>query len=172
MIIYIRHAHDEHPSSKYSHKSDIPLNDKGKKMAFKISQKLIKKYGVPDLILLSPLYRTRQTATIFSHVINQLTGKNPQMYIDPRLSKYFTESQQKNPKVRKDTKKFPLPIHESKDDVMNRVIHHLNDICKSTDKNIWCITHAIILKYIAKHKCIDIPPHIEFLQTLVVNNDS
>jgi broad specificity phosphatase PhoE len=90
------------------------------------------------------MYRTQQTANI----INEMLPKSVDIVHDLRVSKYFTSKQRLNPKLREETKKYNPVLIETKEDVKFRVNAHLNDLKKS-NKNIWCITHGIVIHYVA-----------------------
>ncbi len=162
MLIYIRHAEDADGS--YDTKHDGKLTPDGKKATEKLAKRLIKKYGYPDIIYCSPLYRTRQTAKI----IQDITPHKVEVLVDMRLSKYFTTSQKNNPRVRRDTGKYHPQYYETKEDVKKRSRLQLKRMKKHREKyNIWCITHAIVFKYICAIQGQDYHGDIPFLEYTV-----
>jgi len=164
-IIYLRHGED----TRSTHKYDEKLTEAGKEGARNLAKKLIETYGIPDAIYCSPFYRTRQTRRQMLKVINEYTDKKIKNITDPRLSRYFTSSQERNPDIRRDTRKKKAPIHESWNDFKRRVKKQLRDMEKKDKYNvIWCIGHTLIIKYVARFKDIDRSDHIKYLDTVVI----
>lgn len=159
-LLFIRHSEDDSDYPKYSH--DLPITKDGIKMTKKLTQKLINKHGVPDVIYCSPFKRCRSTVEIMIRTINTCVP----IKIDTRLSKYYTESQQQNPNARPETQKYNPPTIETKEDVSRRSKNILTELRK-TDLNVWCITHAIVVNNICK-LIGNSNRYIEFLQVVKV----
>lgn len=85
MRIYIRHGHKTHRNGKtvadgtYQH--DPEITEQGKEEARKLAMNLIKRYGVPTIIVCSPFLRCRQTANELAKSVNS--------YVNSRFSKAY-----------------------------------------------------------------------------------
>ena len=163
-IIYIRHGEDKRGDYKYDEK----LTSRGKRDAKKVAKELIDTYGIPDAIYCSPFYRTRQTRHQMLKVIGEHTDREIVKVTDHRLSRYFTDSEKKNPDIRSDTRKKKVPIYESWDDFKERVYEHVDEMENSDHEVIWCIGHTLIIKHVAKYKNIKRSSHIEYLDKVVL----
>ena len=164
-IIYLRHGEDTRSNYKYDEK----LTPEGKVGAKKLAKELIDKYGIPDAIYCSPFYRTRQTRRQMLKVISKITNKRIKNVTDPRLGRYFTTSQERNPDIRRDTWKKKAEIHESWDDFKRRVKKQLREMeRKNKYKVIWCIGHTLIIKHVARFKRIKRSSHIKYLDTVII----
>lgn len=160
MRVFLRHGDD---GKKPEH--DPELIKEGRKHAEKLAPKLVKKYGMPELILVSPFQRTIQTAKAMANEIN-FKGR---LVIDNRLSRYFNSSEQKKPKITKETLAYDPPIKESKKEFRKRVDKHIKIITDKYLKNVWVITHALVLKRVAKHFKVKIPDTLDFLEYFSVS---
>ncbi len=170
VIIYLRHGKDMKSGYKYDQKLTPEGKDKSRSMA----KTLIEKYGVPDAIYCSPFYRTRQTRRQMLKVIskfnsNNNTDKKIKNITDPRLSRFFTKRQTKNPDIRRDTRRKKAPIYERWNQFKRRVKSQVEDMEKKDKYDvIWCIGHTLIIKEVAKIKNIDRPRHIDYLDTIIL----
>jgi broad specificity phosphatase PhoE len=162
-IIYIRHADD----IESTHRHDARITKKGKQRAKKMAQKLLSKYGLPSFILCSPFKRARSTAG----VMRQQLPKDCPLYIDRNLSRYFCSREKCEPSLYATTGKYDTPIYESKSGFHRRIDKHLSMIQQKgwhrSHKIVWCITHALVYKYIALRSQVKIPSHIPFLDYFV-----
>lgn len=190
MIIYIRHSHDEYDDA--THRHDHQITPLGKEKARRMGKKLIEKYGLPNLIYCSPFKRTRQTLKYMlkdNIPVVPATGSAPlgsllrppgdrtetvqppktRVKYDANLSRYFNRQEQEDPSIFAETEKLDIPIKETKNEFKLRVDEHINEITSlHNDKQIiWCITHTLVLKRVAKHYNIDIPKHLEFMEYFV-----
>ncbi|ARF10386.1 histidine phosphatase superfamily branch 1 [Hokovirus HKV1] len=158
--IIIRHAHDDNPYYKHSH--DKKITSLGKSLAYKLGDKLVNKYGYPDIIFCSPFTRTIQT----TKKIKKSIDKKIKIIIDNRLSRYFTHKEKKHPDVYTKTIKKDIPIYETYDEFKKRCDSFINDInyYKKKKYNIWIITHVLVLKRITKKFRIKIHKHIDYLE--------
>jgi len=193
MIIYLRHANDSDDNDKknrHNYKHDNHITKKGKEDAKEMTHKLIEKYGYPTKIYYSPFLRCRETLTVMmKELLYKKTGyihdfclhctsvndydNIVNLVCDSNLSRYFTKSDRKKPRVSKSTLRFGIPIHEKKTGLYERLDNHIKFIKKEDSKEtIWCITHAVIYKKIADKFKIETPDHIEFLEYFIVNNDT
>lgn len=163
MQIIMRHGND---NKKSKYKQDNSLNlEKSINISdiIKITQQLIYTYGYPDKIYCSPFYRTIQTAKIMQSQFN----KKIKIYIDPKLSRFFTQKEQLNPSIRKKTFDYNPPIYEDKNNFYNR-IDKLNEKLVHRKKNYWYITHYLVIKRLAFHHNVTIPTHMPFLYVMPI----
>lgn len=170
VVIFIRHADDGIQSPKYSH--DPKITKQGNKKAQKMALELIERYGCPDIIFCSPFRRTIQT----SKSMKKLCNSHTKIYVDNNLSRYFCSREKKDPQVDPGTSKYSCPIYESWSDFENRIEDHLKMLKKEEfakrDEVVWCITHALVYKHVAKVYGITIPAHIPFMHHIVLHEHS
>lgn len=166
MLVYIRHSDDDHSPNNYVH--DKSIDKEGKTNAKRKARKWMQKYGKPDIILCSPFRRTLETARI----IRNTCGKNVPLYIDNNLSRYFCSSEKRNPQINPLTSQYDIPIFECKEDFEERIEKHLDFVQEYQHKkhitNIWCITHALVYKHIAKIYDNHLPKSIPFLHHFIL----
>ncbi len=158
MVVYIRHANDNDHHTKYKH--DPHITKEGIHNAKKMVHNLISKYGRPTEIYFSPFRRCIDTMRVMMHVLKK---EKIRLVCDVSLSRYFTKSDKKDPKVSKKTLQYKVPIYESKKEFHKRVERHVSEMSKKSN-NIWCITHALVYKNIAKNLNVQTNPRIEFLE--------
>ena len=164
MIIYIRHGEDEEKDYKY----DESLTHYGKKSSRKLAHKLIDQYGIPDAIYYSPFYRTRQTLREMLIAIDEHTDQRIEKVCDPRLSRFFTKQQKRNPDIRSDTKRRGPPLDEEWEEFKLRVKDQIEEI-ENEEGIVWCITHTLVLSRVIKIKGLDHGYKIPYLDTIVLN---
>jgi len=167
MIIYLRHSHDEYDDA--THRHDHQITTMGKEKARQIGKKLIVKYGLPNIVYCSPFKRTRQT---LKYMLKDHEHNTIKVKYDPNLSRYFNKNEQEDPSVFNDTDKFDIPVQENKRQFKERVNNHIKEITEVAEKDIiiWCITHTLVLKKVAKHHGITIPKHLEFMQSFILSS--
>lgn len=165
VVIYIRHSNDSKRNQESSilHRDDLKITPEGRKLARKMGKRLIKMYGHPDIIYLSPFMRAKETlkemAKNFEH--------KPKIYYDNRLSRYFSSREKKDPSCFTETFNHDIPIYENWDEFKMRVQKNLvsmrdNGHIKSR-KIVWCITHALPFIQISRICRIRIPKDIPFM---------
>lgn len=169
MLIYIRHGHDEDPDPTYRH--DNKLSSKGHKQVKDKVRELIKLYGIPDMILISPFRRTKETASVMKKYISkEYPNSKTKSYYDSRLSRYFTSKERRDPDISPATDDKVIPIDEGNKEFRRRVKKHVKEISKSKYKKkiIWCVTHTLVIKRVAEIFETSVPDHFEFLETIVI----
>lgn len=170
MIIYIRHGNDDGSDPTFAH--DPRITEDGRKKARKTAFELVKDYGSPKIIFCSPFKRTIQTAKI----MKKMCGANTEIYIDPNLSRYFCTREKCDPQLYPETERYDTPIYESWNGFERRVNKHLDMIEKNKFKLrsaiIWCITHALVYKHIARTYQVEIPNYIPFMHSFFINANS
>jgi hypothetical protein len=168
MQIFLRHGNDN-KKCKYLHDNSLNLEKSANTSdILKLTKYLIATYGYPKKIYCSPFYRAIQTAQIMQTQLNGLKN-NVKIYIDPKLSRFFSPREQNNPSVRQRTYKYNPPIYETRYDFYDRV-DKLNDKLNYRTGTTWYITHYLIIKRIANHHNVVIPDHMPFLYTMPITN--
>lgn len=168
-IIYIRHGSDE----RQNHKYDEELTREGKEEAKKIAKKLIEEYGLPDVIYYSPFYRTRQTRKAMMHTIKKYVkdeSELPVLKLEPRLGRFFTKKQSKNPDIRNSTSQKGAIIYETWNEFETRVTQQYEEIKQTKDIIIWNITHTLVLLQISFLSQIERNKHVNYLDYCVVKS--
>lgn len=169
-VIFIRHGDDNDDDPTYTH--DPKITDNGKKKARSTSFELVQKYGSPKIIFCSPFRRTIQTAKM----MKKMCGAKTKIYIDKNLSRYFCAREKVNPQIGPGTGKYDTPIYESWKGFEYRVDKHLEMIKKNyfnqKDEVIWCITHALVYKHVARTYTITIPSYIPFMHYFVFDKQA
>lgn len=172
-IIYMRHSHDEYDDA--THRHDHQITDLGKEKAIKVGKKLIDKYGVPNIIYCSPFKRTKQT---MKYMLKNCDNKdNIEVIFDTNLSRFFSKKEQDDPSIFKDTGN--VPTKETSKDFNERVDTHIENVKKmvqnvgpgnpgSKPKIIWCITHTLILKRVARYYEISLPRRLNFMENFTI----
>ena len=154
-IYVIRHGQtDWNVERKLQGRTDIELNETGKQQA-KQAKKEIEKYNI-DLILCSPLKRTKETA----HIIAE--NKNIEIiYRDELLERNFGELEGKQPwkeplfandEFYNYTKNIEMKNVETVRELCDRVWGLLDEIEeKYSDKNVLLVTHGGTSRAIAAY---------------------
>lgn len=157
VLIFVRHSDDESVDCSQIH--DCQLVKNGWRLARNVGKKLIDKYGIPDIIYVSPFRRTIQTME------GMLNGRSTEIIEDKRLCRYFNGSSKYSPKVDPKTMKKNIPIKESFDEFEKRVKNFSRFISTSSpDKVIWIITHVLVYKRLIKTS----RGHIPFMDYRVI----
>lgn len=168
-IIYIRHGKDQ----KGRHEHDEKLTKEGKKEILKFTEEMIEKYGIPDIIYYSPFHRTSHTAKYMLKKIKKIKdkqgiNKKVSLKVEPRLGRFFTGKERKNPDIRESTQYKGAIINEEWEEFQERVNKHFKSFEKSKYNNIWNITHSLVILQVARLKNIERNPRVEYLDTLVL----
>lgn len=171
-VIYIRHSDDEESNPKHRH--DHRISSEGKELAKKITEKLIRKFGEPDLIVATPMKRGKDTVKEMGKLIK---NKNPQVIFDTNISRYFSRAEQDDPSIFQDTGKTGIPIIESWQDFRKRVATHVRFIKDSNFLNekytVYVITHSLVLKEVARIFNIErkIPRRFKFMYYFYIKSE-
>ena len=163
MCIILRHGNDE-CKTNYKHDPHLKHCNHCKNDIIITTEELIKKYGYPNKIYCSPFTRVRETVDLM-HKVFKKRHVHVDIIIEPKLSRYFTSAEKKNPGVRHNTLKYNPPIYESSDAFKNRV----NQIeYKLKHQNVWVITHYLVMRQIALNNHIHLPNRMPFLYSMVI----
>lgn len=163
-VIYIRHGNDEEHSSKY--KNDPQLVKEHLPDITNLSKYLIDKYGMPDIVCVSPMSRAIETCEQMQKLFHKT-----QIRICPDLSRFFTSSESTHLAPR--TFQLRVPLRESKKEFTRRIHDHI-DLCffkkfyQRKRPIVWCITHALVMKRVANKFNKRLRKHIKFLDYFVV----
>jgi broad specificity phosphatase PhoE len=161
-ILYIRHGEDK----KSKHKYDEKLTEEGIDEVEKFTLELIENFGIPDFIFYSPFYRTWKTKRIMIKTILKTKGVKVDTKVEPRIGRFFTKKQSKNPDIHPKTlSKNPI-IYENYLEFQERVDSQFDEIEK--DKNIWNITHSLVILRLMKRFNIERSKHIEYLDYIEI----
>jgi len=181
VLIYIRHSHDDYGEA--THRHDHRITSLGKEKAKEVGQQLIAQYGMPSLIYCSPFKRTKQTLRYMLHKYEKADLINVKVKYDNNLSRYFNSKEQEDPSVFPETN--GVPIVENKKQFQTRINNHIREVenygfvtgavgnkaaagAVGVASVVWCITHALVFKRIAKYHEVNIPEHIPFMEYFIV----
>lgn len=159
--IYIRHAEKAYSNGKgpqHLPKHDPPITEKSIESIQEIGSKLIKEYGIPDLIITSPYLRVQQTVEYLTSSIKK--NINDKVHIDLNIAEYLGHQKDEidltettldliNYKI----DKLPQP-GETMTQLKERIVEHMRlvQLGEDTIKNektpdiIWIVTHGLIIK--------------------------
>ena len=167
MIIYVRHSDDEGGNCSRAH--DCKLTRNGLRLASRVGTELIEKYGIPNIIFVSPFRRTIQTTqsmlkTVDSSIID--------IRQDIRIGRYFSSREQRHPDIAPQTDVTGLPIEESYTAFKRRVRRFARSIQEYEDANVvvWVVTHALVYKRIGEYYDKNLPGHIPFMHNFRVGH--
>lgn len=141
MLIYIRHG-DDRSGGPYRH--DRELTKQGRAKAAKQAVRLIKKYGHPNTVHVSPFRRTLETLeAMTSHFLKEVQTQQ-----DLRVA-------QRTRKKKKQLHPATLAILSSREPedpgaFYQRVVSHAKEIVVLPGVT-WIITHRAVLKKVAKY---------------------
>jgi broad specificity phosphatase PhoE len=159
-VVWIRHAIKEYnngygPAGSYAH--DSPIKCDQIENAFKRGHDLILKYGVPNVVYVSPYLRTRQT-------MNLLTASvAPIAYIDRNVGEFlghqgvYGEDGDCYPETLRCN---PPKCRETMNELIFRCNLHLQstlrlsyDMTPPLSGTIWVVTHGLVIRTIRKILC-------------------
>lgn len=155
-VIWIRHARKAYSNGKPDSKGK-PLYDPelhhltpGVNVSddcHRCASGLIKKYGIPRVIICSPYRRTRETAKKLSEVID--IKSRPQIRVDVNIAEYlgFQEGGEP-PLVDKTTASFLVPlVGEDRTSLQQRVTKHILSFGGfDFSGTIWVVSHGIVIQ--------------------------
>lgn len=164
MLIYLRHG-DDRGNDVYKH--DRPLNDQGKYRAGEKARHLIKKYGHPNRVFVSPFRRTRETLTAMAVHFDRPV----EIQQDPRIAQHLSSKQQRDPHINPETL-ATITVNEDKKTFRRRVAAHVMDMrAWGALSAVWCITHKAVIDEVASHFGMKTPRSLGFLDHVVMLNE-
>lgn len=158
LYVYIRHAPKEYrngyaPQGKYQH--DAPILATSIDQCHEMGKNLIQSYGFPKMIVVSPFYRTRQTAKemmVSGHVSTN------HIFVDTNVSEFLGNQQgyiDVNPETFGYCKDDAVTLAETIPDLRRRVEKHLEmmqiieeQVSSPPDDSyrvIWIVTHGLVI---------------------------
>ena len=82
-LILLRHAKSDWPAGLDD--LERPLNPRGREAAPRMGRYLADEGLLPDLVLVSPAQRTRETFDLVAEALREHTGEAPPMLVEPRI---------------------------------------------------------------------------------------
>lgn len=171
MILYIRHGEDK--EDQYG--NDGKITGRAKLEIRAKTVEWLDKYGIPDIIYYSPYYRTYSTfkhikLSILEYLEKNGIEKTPKFIVEPALGRFVTFKEKENGKIRRSTLKKGAIINETSVEFKKRIGQQLeiNKVHLENNKNVWNITHAIILLHTAKIMNIPFKQHVNYLDVLYI----
>lgn len=163
-VIYIRHGNDEEHKPKY--KNDPQLVKESLSDITELTEYLIKKHGMPDIVCVSPMSRAIETC---QHMEKHF--RKTKIRVCPDLSRFFTSCESTHLAPR--TFNLRVPLRESKRKFTERVYNHVDlffqkGFYQHRRPIVWCITHALVMKRVANRLNKRLRNHLEFLDHFVV----
>lgn len=172
MIIYLRHGHDEGPNQDHRH--DHKLTKGYSEDIKRYARMFYMKYGRPKIIRISPFLRARETASIIMEEFRRLDGGKDKttLIADPKISRYFSSSEQLDPSIYSETREMGVPITESRSAFKQRVGDHIYQMYTEGNLDIegdivLVITHTLVLKEVIRQMGsqgnMKMPSYVPFL---------
>ena len=158
--------HGDHPTFKH----DQRINKSGRKLAKRRAKDVVSQFGKPDIIYCSPFLRARETCEEMKKIFGSRSA-GPAYRIDSALSRFFTDTERKHYSVDTETLKYKPPINESHKSYRKRCLRHFKKMEQRgflKEKVVLCITHAVVLKQIAKYAKVTLPEHYDFMETFAI----
>lgn len=134
MIIYFRHGRDQYAGYKH----DERITKEGKVEIENFVVKMLEKYGIPDIICYSPMFRTRQTTKYIIKKIKEIREiketEHIKLLMEPKLGRFFTRKERDEPDIHQSTLERNPIIYESKKDFKKRVKKQLLFVKRRKEK--------------------------------------
>lgn len=156
-FVWIRHAEKLYNNGRpvgqgKSYDPGIIDNIATRNKVYNLVEKLVKRLGVPEKIIVSPFLRTRQTAELIISYMNQKYRWTPAIEYSDDISEYlgFCKNKDSLIDLEEDTSKHisrSSLLNESITSLTNRVDKHIFHLHKN-EKNVWVITHGIVMSKI------------------------
>jgi hypothetical protein len=94
-------------------------------------------------------------------------GHETRIKCDPKLGRFFTQAERRDPDIHSSTMRRNPILDETKSEFHYRVRKHLKKMKKKSG-NIWNITHTLVLLQVAKNINLERDPHVEYLDYVKV----
>ena len=162
MLIYLRHG-DDRGEDVYRH--DRRLNDRGREKAGRKAARLIRKYGHPDTVFVSPFRRTIET-------VNCMTASFERLVVvqgDSRIAQLLKAKHLRDLSISPDTLRV-ITVEEDRSGFRRRVKAHVRDVRERSERGaiIWCITHQVVVEEVAGLFAMKISGRLDFLDHVIV----
>lgn len=153
MVIVIRHSEKAYKNGRGGDGTlalDPPLTHNGVKMAEQKFEALVDRFGPPNIIISSPFLRARQTAEIARNTIFAKTGKKVKISYNKYIGEFTGNKKHLNIQdcVESTTWNLGVLNHENIQMFNKRIERHSQKY--SVDKNVWYVTHGIVVKRMCK----------------------
>jgi broad specificity phosphatase PhoE len=176
-FVWIRHAEKKFKNGKGClwDKQHDPGIIEDEENIYETVNKLADEYGIPDKILTSPFLRTRQTSDVMKKILLQKYDKNIEISICNNVREYlgFCKSKDGYADLDYQTEKHiggPVKLKESTLNLTLRLESHINNLNKH-EKNVWIITHGILMSNIYKLHTGDEPDRPKPLDYIIYDNN-
>lgn len=157
MIIYMRHGDDEQSNPRY--RQDPGIRKDFRRKIQKHCRRLLRKYGPPDVVYISPMTRGVETVQEM-----ELPGWT-KVEVLPELSRFFLKDEIDFREINPETLQRGLPLFEKSDQFKKRADMIVDWIYRNhKGLNVWCITHALVMKRAALYHRVELPSHQKFLE--------
>lgn len=161
MLLYLRHG-DDRGNDPYRH--DRPLNARGRHEAGREARRLIKKYGHPHRVFISPFRRARDTLIAMTPHFERPV----EIHHDPRIAQHLSSRQQRDPHISPETL-ATITLREDKETFRDRISAHVRDMrAWSASGTVWSITHQAVIEAIAPHFGKKISRSLDFLDHVLM----
>jgi broad specificity phosphatase PhoE len=160
-VVWIRHIEklykngkaDKKEENQYQHDPGIVINEETLEKVKVLVSELVKEYGIPKTLIVSPYLRTRETSKIFLKELENI-NITPDIIYSTDIAEYLGFCKRENPRQEADldpeTKKhfkFKVFLGEGFKHFKKRIVNHIN-YTQENDENVWVITHGLVLSSI------------------------
>jgi len=173
--IYIRHTDKEYANGDANlFKHDPGITHEGVEKTKIVAQHLINQWGPPDMVIVSPYRRTRETAKVMIDLLsqNETNTANIKLQIDNEVAEYLGNHRTVPIDVTESTLVYDPPHPETFSQMKDRVKSHHQKITTYAKKKkegvVWIITHGLIIKQVAKLIGINMPKEFPTLTCLSI----
>jgi broad specificity phosphatase PhoE len=163
-IIWIRHIEKEYKNgksnrlgeNKFQHDPGIIVNEETNNRVKVLVSELVRKYGIPKTLIVSPFLRTRETSKIFLKELEEI-NITPDIIYSTDVAEYLgfckRENHRQEAELDPETKKhfkFKVSLGEGFKHFKNRLLNHIN-YTQENDENMWVITHGLVLNCVYEY---------------------
>lgn len=154
-VVLIRHAQKQHENGYRSapYPFDPGLVGDPREKIVKTVETLLKENGPPDMIYVSPLLRTRETARMIQETLAE-HGYDRVTVAEPAMGEYLgnwssvIQSSQMTP----DTLLYEPIVDDNIKQFEARVLKAFDEILeRHSEQKIWVVTHGLVIKTCSKH---------------------
>jgi len=176
-FIWMRHAEKKYNNGKGGiwDKQHDPGIIESEEEIFRITDKLVDEYGVPEKILMSPFLRTRQTSEIIKKRLLQKYDKKIETVICNNVREYlgFCKNKTGYAELEYETETYlggPVKLKETLTNLNLRIESHINSLNKN-NSYVWVITHGLIISTIYRLQVGEEPKRPGPLNYLISDNN-
>lgn len=144
IAVLIRHSKDEPPEDS-TFRYDPKLTPYGKVLVEKQIKNLVKRYGLPDRIYTSGIYRAQQTASLFRKYLKRYHGHEiPECEVRSELNRFFAPDERGG-----DVRMEDLDTTETREQFIDRVKTRTASLVRRKAKRhmrVWYVTHFLVIR--------------------------